>query len=295
MEAEHVGVGLHEQPAVDGRPQQVDELGPPRVPVTAARRSNVTRGGRAPTRRSTMARTVRAELVELGAHRPRPRSTAAARRSRPSRGRSPALATQLLEEERVAAGAGVQRVDGAERRVLVEDGGRKALTSAGVRRLEVQVHDRVPALEAGQHLGGGVAAGQAVGPVGADDEQRAAVGLGQALEQREALGVGPVEVLEHHEAGTAGGEVADQVDRQPAPARRRVASDRSRPSARSGSSGRRRPRAQRVEEQLHRSSDGAGVGLPGEHDGAGGHAVDELLDQPGLADPGLAGDEGDGR
>ena len=43
VEAEHVGVGLHEQAAVDRRPQVVDERRPRRGAVTAASRSKATR------------------------------------------------------------------------------------------------------------------------------------------------------------------------------------------------------------------------------------------------------------
>jgi len=49
-----------------------------------------------------------------------------------------------------------------------------------------------------------------------------------------------------------------------------------------------------IEEQLHRAADGPGIGLPGQHQRAGGGVVDQLLHEAGLADPGFAGDEGDG-
>ena len=50
VEAEDVGVALHQQPGVDGGPQPRDQVVLD-VPVTAASRSNGTRAARAPRRR----------------------------------------------------------------------------------------------------------------------------------------------------------------------------------------------------------------------------------------------------
>src|SRR3546814_6961034 len=53
------------------------------------------------------------------------------------------------------------------------------------------------------------------------------------------------------------------------------------------------PVAKGVEEELHGTTDGARVGLAGQHDGAVGGVIDELLDLAGLADPGLPRHERD--
>ena len=86
-------------------------------------------------------------------------------------GHLPRRRHQLLEEERVPAGAHVEGVDGAERRLLVEHGGEEAADLGGPEAVEVHVRDPVPAVEPGHGLGRRVAAGQAVGPVGADQHE----------------------------------------------------------------------------------------------------------------------------
>ena len=53
--------------------------------------------------------------------------------------------------------------------------------------------------------------------------------------------------------------------------------------------------AERVEEQLERTAERAGIGLAGEHHHAGREPVDQLADESGLADPRLAADQGDRR
>ena len=102
---------------------------------------------------------------------------------------------------------------------------RNPLTSAGVRRSRWTWVTRWRRSSRGHRLGRGVAARQAVGPVGADEHEAAArTGrarrgrLGEALEHGDALGVGPVQVLEHDERGVAAGPVAQrphEVDARP--------------------------------------------------------------------------------
>ena len=125
----------------------------------------------------------RLELVELGPHdlgeAPRQRLS-----RRAGRGRRAGSAEQLLEEERVAAGPGVERFDDAERRRPAVDGGEEGADVEGGEAAEPDVGDGVAALEARQQFGDGVAPVDGVGAVRADQHQRAAVGLGQALEQR---------------------------------------------------------------------------------------------------------------
>jgi hypothetical protein len=55
-----------------------------------------------------------------------------------------------------------------------------------------------------------VAAGHALGAEGADQQQRQVGGDGQAAEQGQALGVGPVQVLEHQQRPLGAGQLADQ-------------------------------------------------------------------------------------
>jgi hypothetical protein len=51
---------------------------------------------------------------------------------------------------------------------------------------------------------------------------------------------------------------------------------------------------ERVEQHLQRAAHRARIGLAGQHQRAGRRPLDELLDEPGLADAGLAGHERDG-
>ena len=144
-----------------------------------------------------------------------------------------------------------------------------------------------------------MAARQAVGAVGADDEQPAAAGLGQLLEYGEALGVGPVEILEHHDAGDPLGEPPYQLDPGSDPLVGRAVGVVNGLQQRGVPVGigavARRHGAERVTEQLHGAALGARIGLAGEHQRAPWHVRHQLLDEPGLADAGLAGDQGDRR
>ena len=110
--------------------------------------------------------------------------------------------------------------------------------------------DRRPALEAGQRLGQRVAAVDLGRPVGADDERRSVVGAGDALEDRDALGVGPVEVVEdEHRRSTAEdvGRPVARADVQPgrrgAPADRPGGAAATSRSSSAGSSSRRTSRS----------------------------------------------------
>ena len=176
----------------------------------------------------------------------------------------------------------------------------------------MDVGDAVAPLEPPDRLGCGVAARQAVGPVRADEHEavahtgRARRGrLGEALERGDALGVGPVQVLEHDERGVAAGPVAQrphEVDTRPhALLGRAVGVAHGRREGREigvGGVARRGPECSGVhcvEEQLHRPPDRARVGLAREHEGAAGGAPHELLHEPGLADARLARHQGDRR
>ena len=213
VEAEHVGLGLDQQAAGRPPPAAGAISSSSDAPVTLASTSNVHPAAEHGGRRDDPAH-VGVEVVDLVAdqlgHRPRQRHGRRGRR----RCRSPALRHQLLEEERVAAGAGVQRLDDAVRRHVAVHRGEEGADVGRAEPPELDVGDRVPAFEPGEQLGRRVAAGQPVGPVGAHHQQPAPAGLGQLLEHGDALGVGPVQVLEHDEAGGARREPADQLDRR---------------------------------------------------------------------------------
>ena len=100
---------------------------------------------------------------------------------------------------------------------------RNPLTSAGASRLRRTLVTAWRRSSRVQEIAGGVTPRQSVGTVGADDQERTAIGLGEALEQRQALRVGPVEVLEHDETRVAGGEQTHEVDACPHPVLGRLA------------------------------------------------------------------------
>jgi hypothetical protein len=87
-----------------------------------------------------------------------------------------------LEGHRVAVDGGQQLADPGPAQALEGDGGHQAL-----------------ALQVGQQLDQGMAAGHGLGAEGADQQQRQVGGDGQTAEQGHALGVGPVQVLEHQQ------------------------------------------------------------------------------------------------
>src|SRR4029450_8127257 len=66
------------------------------------------------------------------------------------------------------------------------------------------------ALQLGQQLDQGGAAGHPLGPEGPDQQQRQGGGDGQAAEHGQALGVGPVQVLEHQHGPGGAGQLPDQ-------------------------------------------------------------------------------------
>ncbi len=234
------------------------------------------------------------QVVELCAHElgqaPRELLDATASRDR-RRGR----AEQLLEKERVAARARMQRVDDPVRRPAPVDRGEKRPDLSRRQAFEVQMRDRVPPFEAREHLRGRVATVQRVGAIRADEQPRTTALLRQALEQRDALVVGPVQVVEHDEARRGRGEVVHDLEAEAHPfvgadgSGRRGASSRS--SSRPGPS-------ERVEQQFEGTAERARIGLAREHDRVRREAVDQLAHQPGLADAGFAAyerDRGPGR
>jgi hypothetical protein len=157
-----------------------------------------------------------------------------------------------------------------------------------------------------------VAAGHALGPEGADQQQGQVVLGGQAAEQGGALGVGPVQVLED-EQGPGLGQLPDQGDGGAQQLLGAVLAlgragqaggDRGQQQAqRLGAAGQGlgdrvpvgHPRLDRLQEQLERAPGGALAALAGQDRRRGVEGGDQLGHQAGLADAGLAADQGQGR
>ncbi len=305
-EAEHVGLALDQQTAVDRHPQPGDQV----VLGRAGDRGEHVEGHPPPEHRGRVDHLAHGdvEIVELGPHQlgHRPRQgwlVVTAGHLTGGRG-------QLLQEERVAPGAGVQDVDGAERRLLVVDGVQEVADLGRAQPVEPDVGDRVPPLDAGQGLGRWMPARQPVGPVGADEQGRAPgrPGLREPLEHRHALGVRPVQVLEHHQGRRAPAQQANEVDAGTHTlVGRPVGIAHERDRLVDGIAARRPivtpvaglrpllPRGQggghRIEQQLQRSAHRAGIGLARQHEGALRCPAHQLLHQAGLADARLPGDE----
>ena len=141
-------------------------------------------------------------------------------------------------------------------------------------------------------LGGRVAAMQGVRTVRADEQAGPAARLGQTLEERHALRVSPMQVVEHENARGPARQVADDLrpDSQTllgceAP----VGEDRD-PLV-----GACPADFERVEQQLEGATERTRVGLPGVNRGSFREPGDQLADETGLADACLAADQGDGR
>ena len=198
---------------------------------------------------------------------------------------------ELFEEEGVAAAAQVQ----ALRRALVGPLPVHRVDERGdlVDRelLQPEVEEALSAVEAGQQLAGGVPPGHGVGTERPDHEQRRSDRVGQSLEQRDALRVGPVEVLEHDEPEALPDEPVHELEPGVDPF-----------VAAPGSVGDRGEQLgvetvvafERIDEQLHRTPERTLVGLPGEHDGPARRPLHQLAHEARLAHAGLAGHH-DGR
>ena len=287
-EAELVVVGLGQHAARDQLAQHCDQLllglaGHGRQEVEGHPLPQYRGGLRDPPR-------VRVELGQLPAQylgeAPRQRLLGQCRDVRAG-----APAQQLLEEERVPAGALVQLHAGAER---YRPAGRRGKQRAGVGDAEPfqpDMGDRVPALQVRQQGGDGLARGHVLRPVRAD-QQAGSGQLGDALEQGGALRVGPVQVLEDDDGAAVADQASDQGHAGVQPLDRAASRVGQRgEQVRIGRLG----AVQRVEQQLVRAAQRAGFGLPGQYRRVGRQPGEQLGDQPGLADAGLAGDHRDTR
>ena len=191
-------------------------------------------------------------------------------------------AEDLLDEERVAAGAGVDAggdVVGAEQRagecgdvVLVEPAQPDAV-------------ERAVALEVGERAGERAVAAEFGVPVGADDRERPGARRPEheAREQQRAA-IGPVEVVDHQQQRRAVGERGvDGVEQAVAGAGFTGRAGLERVGG-PGLAQRLRERLERRERLLRAAAEQDG-GAVGERRGG------ELVGEPGLADAGLAGQQ----
>ncbi len=288
-EREHVGLGLEEQVALDEGAEDADQGG-----LAEARDGGEQVEAHAAAEHGGHlegAALLGAEAVELAAHQlaQAPRDGLAEQLLRV------ALAgggEQLLEEEGVAPGAAVDLVGHPERRLAPVDGVQELGDLGDRQAVEVDVGHGVAPFEPGQQARRGVAAGERIGSVGADEQARAAAGLGQALEEQQALGVGPVEVVEHHHARRPAADRGEQREAGPdALVDVALGVDHHLEALVGLVAG----VAEGVEEQLEGPAERSRVGLARQHLGPRRQAPDELPDQPGLAHAGLAADQGDGR
>src|SRR5581483_4293229 len=193
---------------------------------------------------------------------------------------------ELLEEVRVAAGAGVQRLDHAVRRGVPVHGGEERGHVGGAQPVEVQVRHRPAAFEARYQLPGRLPARQRVGPVGRQEEHGPARRLCQPLEDGDARRIGPVQVVEHDDRGPRPRQRGDGVlhGRDPFVHRPRVVEHGgARVVAEDIVGG--------IEHERERAAERARVRLPGEHLRAA-HAAEQFAHEAGLADARLATDEG---
>jgi hypothetical protein len=230
----------------------------------------------------------------------------------PGRVHPPGGDDQLLQEERVAAGAPVQGLGHLEGHRVAVDGGQQLGHPGPVEPLKGDGGDHPAALQLLQQVDQGVAAGHALGPEGADQQQGQVALGGQAAEQGGALGVGPVQVLED-EQGPGLGQLADQGDggaqqllgavlalgRAGQPGGDRGQQQAQRLGAAGQGLGDRvpvgHPRLDRLQEQLEGAAGGALAALAGQNRHRGVEGGDQLGHQAGLADAGLAADQGQGR
>ena len=164
-----------------------------------------------------------------------------------------------------------------------------AAVSASPKRSSADAGEAVPALEAAEHRRERVAAGHLVRAVGAEQQPRAGL-VGDPLEQRRALGVGPVQVLEHEHRRPVADQAVHDLQRGVQPL--------DRAAARVGQGGERGlvdvgVPLDRVEQHLVRAGERSGLGAADQRDDVVGQRVEQLAHQAGLADARLAGDDRD--
>ncbi len=225
---------------------------------------------------------------------------------------------QLLGEERVAVGALEHVPDQRLARLLAEDRDQESAELLARKRSQVDPLDDGSAIELRHERPQGVATMKLVAAVGADEQQPRVVRVAnQEGEEVPGRSIGPVQVLdrEHDRSGLAeAGEQREQDLEQARLCERlvegRVAADpalagvaelgssrasSSRPgraSSSAGPSSRARGRSAAVSGAKGSSPSASSMQSPASTRASGGRRMAlELGDQPGLADPGLAGDQ----
>ena len=119
------------------------------------------------------------------------------------------VADEMLDEERVAARLVVDRPHGRARRVLAVPGLDEPAHLLLVHAVEPQPRHLARALELGEQLGQRMPGVQLVGPERADQEDRPEARLAREMAgQEERRAVGPVEVVDDQQHGTARGQPA---------------------------------------------------------------------------------------
>jgi hypothetical protein len=224
---------------------------------------------------------------------------------------------QLLGEERVALRTGQDLPDQRRRRRLTQDPGQQLPQVAAAQPVQLQPLGPAAAVQLGQERPQRVAAVQLVGPVGQDQGHPAAQVADQEPEQVAGGLVGPVQVLHHQQQRAALGEAVQHPEQQlEQPRRGQRGLDRPAGGLRAqlghqpGQLGAgpaqhpvQLPRAQRHgqrPQRLHQRRIGqdpfADVqAAAGERDRAElAGPADQVGDQPGLADTGLARHHHDG-
>ncbi len=126
---------------------------------------------------------------------------------------------QLLQEERVARGAPVQVGGRGVGSGAAPDRGDQRPDLLDAEPAQGQVLHLMLAFDGRQQVGH-VAAVEVLGPVGPDQQDRQLRRRGQVAEQAQALGVGPVEVLEHDQARARRRPGSGPTRWPPGPARR---------------------------------------------------------------------------
>jgi hypothetical protein len=200
-------------------------------------------------------------------------------------------AQQLLQEERVATGAVVQRRRGTHRRRGAGGRGQQRRGLRGGETIQPYVGDGMPAFHPREQPGHRLPPGHLVRPVRADEQPRPPL-VGDPLEQHGTLRVGPVQILEDDDRR----RVPDQLGQQRQPGVQPL--DRTAPRV-----GERRqlllvdlrPPVDGVQQHLVRPGQRTGLGVADQDHGPGRDGRQQLVDQAGLADARLTRDERDRR
>ncbi len=146
-----------------------------------------------------------------------------------------------------------------------------------VEAVEMHLVDVAPPLEADHHLAARQPRGELVGPVGGDQGQVGKRHCGELFEHPDTVGVGPVQVLEDHQRPAVTDTRGHGVDSHGAGVDeigRGVVEHRA--------------------DEVERAAERARLRLSDQHRRSRRERADELLEQAGLADAGLPGNEGDG-